>query len=99
MSAVSAASHGVLLLTPLTPDEVRRSTAAPGLGRIRWAVLDRSDPTRLSRLRTRPSVGADENGALIDTAELRALGLPVLDDDGISLDAAVDVVVRWARTT
>lgn len=98
VSAVSAAAHDVLLLTPLTPDEVRRSTATPRLGHVRWAVLDCSDPTRLRRLRGRPSAGADGDGALVDATELRALGLPVLDNDGINMDAAVDLVVRWAKT-
>ena len=51
VSAVLAAGHDVLLLSPLTPDEVRRSTAAPALGGIRWAVLDCSDASRLNRLR------------------------------------------------
>jgi hypothetical protein len=86
VAAALTAGYDVLLLCPLTPDGVRRSTAAPALGNIGWAVLDCSDATRRRRLSTRPD--ADDHGAVVDAAELRALGLPVLHNDGITLDAS-----------
>jgi AAA domain len=98
VAAVLAACHDVLLLCPLTPDEVRRSTAAPALGDIRWAVLDCSDATRRRRLSTRPQAEADDHGAVADAAALRELGLPVLRNDGITLDAAVDMITASWRS-
>ncbi len=98
VSAVLAAGHDVLLLSPLTPDEVRRSTAAPALGGIRWAVLDCSDASRLNRLRTRSPAEADGHDALADAAELRELGLPILRNDDASIDAAADLTAQWARS-
>lgn len=96
VSTVLIAGHDVLVMSPLTPDEVRRSTTAPELGDVRWAVLDCSDATRLDRLRTRPPADADSEGALADAAELRALGLPVIRNDGITLEAAAELITRWA---
>lgn len=90
VATVLAAGHDVLLLCPLTPDEVGRSAAV--LGTVRWLVLDCSDATRRRRLRTRPGAATDEDGAVADAAELRALGLPVLRNDGIDLAAAVDLI-------
>jgi AAA domain len=90
VAAVLAAGHDVLLLCPLTPDEVGRSAVA--LGTVRWLVLDCSDATRRHRLRTRPGAATDADGAVADAAELRALGLPVLRNDGIDLAAAADLI-------
>ena len=95
VAAVLAAGHDVLLLCPLTPDEVGRS-AVP-LGTVRWLVLDCSDDTRRHRLRTRKGATADAAAAVADAAELRALGLPVLHNDGIPLTAAVDLVAASLR--
>lgn len=93
VASVLAAGLDVLVLSPLTPDQVRRSGAA--LGEVRWAVLDCSDAGRRARLRRRST--ADAGGALADAVELRALGVPVLRNDGIGLDEAVELVARWAR--
>lgn len=94
---VLAAGHDVLLLSPLTPDEVRRSTAAPALGDIRWAVLDCPDTHRLSRLHTRPA-GGDTAGALADAEELRALGLPLIRNDDTTIDATIELTAHWVRS-
>jgi predicted kinase len=99
VAAVLAAGHDVLLLCPLTPDEVRRSTAAPTLGRVLWTVLDCSDATRRQRLSSRTDAEAtDDHGASADAAELRGLGLPVLHNDDITLDAAVDMIAASWRS-
>lgn len=98
VAAVLAAGHDVLLLCPLTPDEVRRSTAAPDLGDIYWAVLDCSDATRRQRLSTRPGAEAQNHGAVADAAELRGLGLPALHNDGIPLDATADMITASWRS-
>ena len=95
VAAVLAAGHDVLLLCPLTPDEVARSAA--DLGTVRWLVLDCSDATRRRRLRTRPGGATDEPGAVADAAELRALGVPVLPNDGITLAGAVDLIAAAWR--
>ncbi|HEY6746654.1 MAG TPA: AAA family ATPase [Mycobacteriales bacterium] len=98
VAAVLAAGHDVLLLCPLTPDEVGRTAAA--LGIVRWMVLDCSDATRRRRLRTRPGEPTDADAAAADAAELRALGLPVLHNDGISIDAAVGLITAsWRGQT
>ena len=97
-SAVLGAGLDVLLLSPLTPAEVGRSTAAPALGAISWAVLDCSDAERLRRLRARGVHDADEiDGALTDAAEMRELGLPVLTTDDTSIDTTVQHLTRWTR--
>ena len=96
IATVLATGHDVLLLSPLTPQEVRRSTAAPDLGDIRWAVLDCSDAHRLGRLRARRATH-DTTGALADAAELRGIGHPIIRNDDITIDAAVDLIARWAR--
>lgn len=97
VAVVLAAGRDVLVLSPLTPEEVRRSSAAPVLGEVRWAVLDCSDTCRLGRLRSRGDADADIAGALADAADLRGLGLPVLRTDGMGVDAAAGLVSRWVR--
>jgi predicted kinase len=93
VAAVLAAGHDVLLLCPLKPDEVGRSVAAPALGHIHWTVLDGSDATRRKRLSSRTDVEIDDQGAVADAAELRGLGLlPVLHNDGITIDDAVVMI-------
>ena len=80
---------------PLTRDEARRSTAAPALGEVHWAVLDCSDATRTARLRSRSTASAHD--ALADAAELRALGLPVIRNDDVGIGAAAQLIAGWAH--
>jgi hypothetical protein len=61
-------------------------------------VLDCSDATRRRRLDSRTDVGAEDHGAVADAAELRGLGLPVLHNDGITVDAAVDMIAASWRS-
>ena len=98
VSTVLTAGHDVLLLSPLTPDEVERSTVAPDLGDVRWAVLDCLDATRLNRLRARTTADTDEAGALADAAELRALGFPIVHNDDITIDAVAELIARWVMS-
>lgn len=92
VAAVLAAGPDVVLLSPLDPAQVRRSD----LGPVRWAVLDCSDATRSARLARRSPVDGLVPGAVADAAALRALGFPVLLNDGLAVEDAVAMVARWA---
>jgi hypothetical protein len=94
VAAVAACGQVVLLLSPLTPEQVERSSV--GLVDVRWAVLDCSDDTRRRRLTTRELAPAELQEALDDAAELRLLGIDVLPGDGTVADAA-QAIVPWAR--
>ena len=95
VSTVLAAGRDLLLLSPLTPDEVRQSTAAPALGEVHGAVLDCSDATRIARFRSRSNASAADAPA--DAAELRALELPVIRNDDIGIGAAAQLIAGWAH--
>ena len=94
---VLGAGHDVLLLSPLTPAEVDRSSAAPVLGAARWAVLDCADGTRRRRLAARSCSERAVADALADAAELRALGLPVLRSDAGDVAGTAGRIAAWAR--
>ena len=81
-------------LSPLTPEQVQRSSV--GLVDVRWAVLDCSDDARRRRLTTRELAPAELQEALDDAAELRVLGIDVLQGDGTIADAA-QAIASWAR--
>jgi broad-specificity NMP kinase len=93
-ATVLGAGHDVLLLSPLTPPDVGRSTTATVLGDIRWAVLDCSDTERVRRLRARGAVDVD--GALTDAAELRGLNVQIICTDHIGIDTAAQHIADWA---
>lgn len=95
-AAVLRAGHHVLMLSPLTPAELNRSTAAPFLGDVRWAALDCADTTRRSRLSRRLSEDQIDE-ALADAADLRALGLVLLSSDTASVEATAQTIAEWAR--
>ena len=94
VAAVAACGQVVLLLSPLTPEQVQRSSV--GLVGVRWAVLDCSDDTRRRRLTARELTPAELQEALDDAAELRVLGIDVLPGDGTVADAA-QAIASWTR--
>lgn len=96
VATVLEAGHDVLLLAPLTPGEVARSAAAPAPGEVRCAVLDCSDATRRLRLAARPMAPDGIEDAVADAAELRALGLALLPNDGAGVEETARSIARWA---
>jgi len=85
----------MLLLSPLMPAEMKSSTEAPLLGHVRWAVLDCTDTTRRLRLAARLTDAQIED-ALSDAAAFRALDLPLLSSDAVTVESTAQAVAEWA---
>ncbi len=92
--AVLRAGHDTLLLSPLNPAEMKSSTEAPLLGDVRWAVLDSTDTTRRLRLAARLTDAQIED-ALSDAAAFRALDLPLLSSDAVTVESTAQAVAEW----
>jgi predicted kinase len=98
VASVLVAGHDVLLLSPLTPDELDRSVAAPLLGKVRWAVLDCSEPSRRARLEARSATEDDVQEALVDAAALRALDVPIFMSEIAGVEVTARSIATWARS-
>jgi hypothetical protein len=98
VASVLVAGHDVLLLSPLTPDELDRSVAAPLLGKVRWAVLDCSEPSRRARLEARSATEDDVQEALVDAAALRALDVPIFMSEIAAVEVTARSIATWARS-
>jgi hypothetical protein len=87
--AISVA-HPVLVLGPLTPDEVSDSS-------IQWAVLDCRDEQRRAGLRARGYGDAAIQDAINDAQALRQHGAVTISTDDTTPDQVADTVARWAE--
>ncbi len=94
VGAVVEAGVDVLLLTPLTPDQVDAAPARRQLGPIAWALLDCPDEVREHRLAARPMDPDGIRSAIEDARELRELRLPVLPARGTIEDTAT-AIAAW----
>ena len=97
VGAVVEAGVDVLLLTPMTPDQVEVAPGRGRLGPIAWAVLDCPDEVRRGRLARRPMDGAGIRSAIEDARELRELRLPILPSSGTVTDTATRIAA-WVRS-
>jgi AAA domain/Acetyltransferase (GNAT) domain len=96
VAAMVAATHPVLLLGPLTPDEVDDARSRSAIAAVEWALLDCSDQTRRKRLAQRGYGSAAIADAIADATATRALGLHAIStDDAEPSETAVEVA-RWA---
>lgn len=84
------------MLSPLTPDQAKRSSVGRSLGEIRWAVLDCCDACRRKRLAARATEEQIEE-ALSDAALLRTLGFALLSSDNTSVESTAHAIAEWAN--
>jgi hypothetical protein len=88
------AGHPVILLCPLTPDEM--AVACPGSsGDVRWGLLDCSDSVRAERLRARGWDDAAIAEALADAAAYRSITATVFRTDEATPAVVAEGLLAW----
>lgn len=86
------AGHPVILLCPLTPEEV---AAASPPGDVWWGLLDCSDSVRTGRLRARGWDDAEVAYALEDAAAYRSITGTVFRTDDATPAVVAERLLAW----
>lgn len=91
------AGHPVILLCPLTPDEVAAAgSGGEDEGEVRWGLLDCSDAVRTERLQARGWDNEAVAEALGDAAAYRSFGGTVFRTDDAAPAVVAGRLLAWA---